>query len=422
MKLLEREAVKDIRKFIKSDDVIVLHGARQVGKTSIMKYLQDELSAQKRRTVYIDLEDLRFVQLLDSGLPDFIGYLKERGFLGKERLYLFIDEIQYLKNPSNFLKLLHDHYGGKIKSFVSGSSSFEIKSKFKESLVGRTVNFAVYPLNFREFLLFKGYHIDYGAKSLSGLAVEEMKKLYREYILLGGYPRITMERNLALKETYLQQIIDTYIRKDIRDLAGVKDVLKFNKLLEILAEQSGKLLNVVELANTSRLSRITVEHYLFLMENTYILKLLRPFSSNLRSELFKTPKVFFYDTGIANLLWLKTFSKTVLGNMFETSVFGEFVKNGMDRDLFFWRTQDKKEIDFIIRKGKSALPFEAKLSQSGFNYTPMEYFMDRYKVKNGYCVSLDIDKKHKQGVTFCYPWELCNMVLEPLRIKSVSGS
>ena len=128
MKLLERKIINSIRKFINSKDVVVLHGARQVGKTSILKFLQEELNSRNKDTLYIDLEDLRFVELLNSGPQAFLGYLKERNLPGKALLYVFIDEIQYLSNPSNFLKLMRDHYGDKIKLFVSGSSSFEIKT------------------------------------------------------------------------------------------------------------------------------------------------------------------------------------------------------------------------------------------------------------------------------------------------------
>jgi predicted AAA+ superfamily ATPase len=407
MHLLEREVIKEIERFIDSKDIIVLQGARQVGKTSILEYIQDKLIVQRKNVLYIDLEDLRFVELLNSGVRNLIGYLEEKGIFGKSLLYLFIDEIQYLNNPSNFLKLMHDHYGNKIKLFVSGSSSFEIKTKFKESLVGRTVNFEIYPLSFKEFLFFKGYKVNLRKEVLSGLTTEELKKLYKEYVLYGGYPRIVLEKSVSKKEFYLQQVIDTYIRKDIRDLANIKDILKFNKLLEILAAQSGSLLNIIELANTSKLARPTVENYLFLMENTYILKLLYPFSSNLRSELFKTPKIFFYDTGIANLLWLKAFPKTILGNIFETSVFAELIKAKRRKELFFWRTQDKKEVDFIIKKGRDISPLEVKLAQDNFNYTSMKYFLEKYKIKNGICTCLEITKKNQRNVMFVYPWEIC---------------
>jgi len=405
MQIFEREILKDIEVFINTKDVIVLHGARRVGKTSMMMHLINKLKGQGKNTVYIDLEDLRFVQLINKGYNNFIGYLEENNYLNKKTLYLFIDEIQYLNNPTNFLKIIHDHYSQKIKLFVSGSSSFEIKSKSKESLVGRTVNFELYPLNFLEFLLFKKSNIDLNKKSFTELTSEELKNHYTEYIIYGGYPRIVLEKNILKKEILLQQIIDTYIKKDIKDLANIKDIFKFNKLLKILASQTGNLLNVVELANTAKLSRPTVENYLFLMQNTYILKLLNPFSSNLRSELFKTPKIFFCDTGIANLLWFKTFPKTIMGNIFETSVFSELLKNKKEH-LFFWRTQDKKEVDFIIRKGQKITPIEVKLTQAGFNYTSMKYFIEKYKIANGICISLEIDKRKNKNIVYKYPWEL----------------
>ncbi|MCG2711849.1 MAG: ATP-binding protein [Candidatus Omnitrophica bacterium] len=408
MRLLERAIIPAIKKRINTPDILVLHGARQVGKTSILKYLQHELKQQKKNVVYIDLEDLRFVQIINSGIDDFLKYLTEHGYLKKARLYLFIDEVQYLKNPSNFLKLMRDHYSGMIKLFVSGSSSFEIKSKFKESLVGRTINFEIFPLNFAEFLYFKKCDIDLNRKQISKATTEELKKLYKEYVCYGGYPRIVLELVIANKELYLQQIIDTYIRKDIRDLANIKDIMKFNKLLEILAAQSGNLLNIVELANTTRLARPTVEHYLFLMENTYIIKMLSPFSTNLRSELFKTPKIFFYDTGIAHLLWLKSLPRTIIGNMFETSILSELVKDGTLKELFHWRTQDKKEIDFIVRKGRKIIPLEVKNVQSSFNFTAMRYFLERYKIKSGICIALEIEKRKEKQVEFIYPWELAN--------------
>lgn len=406
MKILERALLPRIRKYINTPDILVLHGARQVGKTYILKYLSQELEQQGKNVLYIDLEDLRFVQLIDAGVNDFLNYLVEHGHLKHSKLYLIVDEIQYLQNPSNFLKLIHDHEADKIKLIVSGSSSFEIKSKFKESLVGRTINFEIFPLSFPEFLYFKKYPVDLKQRQISGITIDELKKLYKEYILYGGYPRIVLEPVIASKEIFLQQIIDTYIRKDIRDLANIKEVMKFNKLLELLAEQSGKLLNIVELANTSRLARPTVEHYLFIMENTYIIKMISPFSRNLRSELFKTPKVFFYDTGIAHLLWLKSFPKTVLGNMFETSVFGELVKAGNQKEVFYWRTQDKKEIDFIVRKGRKIIPLEVKMDQRNFSFTATRYFLEKYDIKRATCVSLDIARHEDKQVDFVYPWNL----------------
>lgn len=135
------------------------------------------------------------------------------------------------------------------------------------------------------------------------------------------------------------------------------DLDKFNKLLEVLASQSWNLLNISELSNTINLHKQTIEDYLFLLENTYIIRIIKPFSWNLRNELFKTPKVYFLDTWIMNLLWLKTLPKEILWNTFETSIFNEILKKRLWK-INFWRTQDKKEIDFIIND----FPYEVKLN------------------------------------------------------------
>lgn len=161
--LFKRTVIDEITRYLNTDDVIVIHGARQVGKTSILMYLQRQLQDQGQTTLFIDLEDSRFVAILDRGVDEFIKYLREEGFElddfihGGHKLFVLIDEIQYLSNPSSFLKLLADHHRY-LKLIVSGSSSFEMKSKFKDSLVGRTVNFEIYPLSFQEVLLFKGVH------------------------------------------------------------------------------------------------------------------------------------------------------------------------------------------------------------------------------------------------------------------------
>lgn len=363
-KLFKRQIADEISRYLTTDDIIVIHGARQVGKTSILSYFQSQLREQAEQTLYIDLEDSRFVVMLDRGVDEFLNYLRGEGFdlasldQGGKKLYILIDEIQYLAEPSSFLKLIADHHRY-LKLIVSGSSSFEMKSKFKDSLVGRTVNFEIYPLSFREMLTFKGVPFVPGIPP-TAIKTSQLQALYLEYALYGGYPKIVLTPELDRKEKYLQQIIDTYIRKDIRDLAEIKDVSRFNRLLEVLASQSGNLLNITELSNTCDLARQTVERYLFLLEQTYILRLVRPFSRNLRSEIAKTPKIFFYDTGLMQMLWLKRLQTELIGSVFETSVFAELVKQIRVDDVTYWRTTDKKEIDFVIKRPDGVLPMEVK--------------------------------------------------------------
>ncbi|MCR4320103.1 MAG: ATP-binding protein [Candidatus Brocadiaceae bacterium] len=400
--IFRRTIIDEINRYLLTDDVIVLHGARQVGKTSILYYIQNELKKDDKTNYFIDLEDSRFVSILNAGVDEFIKHLNEEGFNTndkKNKLYVFIDEIQYLKDPSSFLKLTADHHKH-IKLILSGSSSFAIKTKFKDSLVGRTVNFEIFNLSFKEFLLFRGYHFE-DKKVYTQKKIDELKSLFKEYVLYGGYPKIVLTPEVDKKEKYLQQIIDTYIKKDIRDLASIKDIDKFNKLLEALASQSGQLLNITELSNTTKIAKQTIEKYLFIMENTYILKLLRPFSKNIRSELFKLPKVYFFDTGLMQMLWLKGLQKEIISNVFETGIFMELVKRYTQNSVFYWRTKDKKEIDFILKVKNTILPIEVKLNFEQFNPSAVEYFNSRYGMDKYKVISLYGKPKNK---FYVYPW------------------
>lgn len=402
--IFNRSVVEEIDKYLDTDEVIVLHGARQVGKTSILYYLQNQFNNRGFITHFIDLEDSRFVKILDVGVGEFLKYLREEGVLadsGQERIIVFIDEIQYLANPSQFLKLMADHHKT-IKVIVSGSSSFAIKSKFTDSLVGRTVNFEIFNLSFKEFLLFKRISFE-DDLPYTDKKIDELRALFREYVLYGGYPRIVLTPEIEKKEKYLQQIIDTYVKKDIRDLAGVKDIDKFNKLLEALASQSGQILNVEELSNTTKIAKQTINKYLFILENTYIIKLLRPFSRNLRSELFKLPRIYFYDTGLMQLLWLQGLQKAVIGNVFETGVFAELVKKYSQDAVFYWRTKDRKEIDFILRIKGAILPIEVKLNFEQFNPFAIRYFNGHYGLSDYRVVSLNGERKNESCI---YPWAL----------------
>ena len=401
--ILKRTVIDDINKYIHSDDIIVLHGARQVGKTSILYYLINQLTEQGHTTHFIDLEDSRFVRILDSGVKEFMRYLQEEGIMSaaQKKVFVFIDEIQYLENPSSFLKLVADHHKN-IKLIISGSSSFAIKTKFKDSLVGRTVNFEIFNLSFKEFLSFRNYTFEEG-KVYTQKKIDELRAMFKEYILYGGYPKIVLTSEVERKEKYLQQIIDTYVKKDIRDLADVKDIDKFNKLLEALASQSGQQLNVAELSNTTRIAKQTVEKYLFIMENTYIVRLVRPFSQNIRSELFKLPKIYFYDTGLMQMLWLKGLQKEIIGNVYETGIFAELIKKYTRDAVFYWRTKDRKEIDFILRIKNKILPIEAKLNFEQFNDVAIRYFNKHYGINYYKVVALNGEPKNR---FYVYPWDL----------------
>ncbi|MFH1505200.1 MAG: ATP-binding protein [Candidatus Omnitrophota bacterium] len=420
--LINRKIIAGIIKFLEDDEIVVLHGARQVGKTSIINYLISRIlkgKVKESNLVYLDLEDFNLVDICDNGVDEVVNHLRGINCDFNKKIYLFIDEIQYLKNPSSFLKLFYDRYRGKIKLVVSGSSSFAIKSKFKDSLAGRSIDFEIFTLDFEEFLWFKKEEINLKTK-LSKALETRLKKLYEEFALIGGYPAITLEPSIEKKELKLKQIINTYIKKDIGDLANIRNINKFNNLLKILAGQTGQLLNILELSNTLNLAKQTVSDYLFILENTYIIRQIYPFHKNIRSELTKMPKVFLEDTGIANILANKTFARVLSGELFESSIYSNLRKNiGVD-NIHFWRTNKGQEIDFIVenkiflnslispaKSKEKFLPLEAKLSYSCKAMKNLIYFGEKYKVSNLFCVTLNKQEGNKgcEKVIQLYPWE-----------------
>jgi len=400
--IYKREVADEILKYLYEKETIILYGARQVGKTFLLYWLNNFLASKKEQVCYLDLEETKFLNLLNQGPENLQKFLLEEGYNLKKRVFVLIDEIQYLKNPTNFLKLISDHYRN-LKLIVSGSSTFEIRKKFGKALVGRALVFEIFGLSFKEFLLFKDYKKPIEVV-LTEIKEQELKELFTEFVLYGSFPKIALISEKEKKERYLWQIIDTYLRKDIRDLAEIRETEKFNKLLEILASQTGKLLNIEELSNTCRLSKQTVEKYLFILENTYVIKLVKPFFKNLRSELFKTPKIYFYDSGLAHLLWLKVVSPKILGEIFETAIFSELVKFFGKESVNFWRTKDKKEIDFILRIKNKTIPIETKVNFTSFFKRPIEYFLNKYKLNQYYFIGLEGEAKEREH--YIFPWEI----------------
>jgi len=398
-KIYPRSILPQIQKYMDTRDILVILGSRQTGKSTLLHLLMQSIPDP----VYFDLEDFKYRELCDAGVEQFIRYLHENGLIRSPKTYIFLDEIQLLTQPSSFLKLLHDH-NPEIKLIVTGSSTFAIRDKFKDSLVGRTVNFELYPLSFQEFLIFKESRIDISREIHTPQTIEQLKDLFREYVRYGGYPKIVLTPEKERKEVYLRQIVDTYLKADIRDLAQIRQIDKFNKLLRILAEQSGSMLNITELSNTTGISKQTLEEYLFILENTYVIKRISPFAKNLRKELFKRSKLFFLDTGLTHVLSYNTIPEVLLGNSFETSVFCELIKNISTIHLHYWRTKDKKEIDFVLEDGKALKAIEVKLNSAKLNPRHLFYFQKEYSA-NIYAICLELPRKI-DNLTCLYPWEI----------------
>ncbi len=417
--LLPRQILPKIIPFLEQENIILLTGARQTGKTSLLYLLIKHLEKRNivpSQIVYFDLENISDFSLLES-LKDFNKFwqvLKDKGIDPQKRVFVFIDEIQHLSNPSSFLKYLHDHYKPKLKFIVTGSSSLEIKKKFTDRLTGRVYRFIVKPLNFREFLEFKNEkklvealsnfsfefwtsigHPEDNIKKISAADKQKLSDFLMEYLLFGGYPAVVLKENPLIKQKDLQEIYSLYIRRDIKDIGEIDDVSGYNNLVSLLCLQIGNLVKEQELSISSGLSRPTVKKYLFLLENTYVLKLLLPFFTNKRTEITKTPKVYFEDVGLRNAV-ISNFNplreRLDFGAILENFVFSQINKeDDFSTKIRYWRNQAKNEVDFIWQKNLNELyPIEVKLNYSPKQSLPsgLKSFINSYKPTKGFIIHL----------------------------------
>jgi hypothetical protein len=409
-----------IENYIEDEHIILIVGSRQTGKTSLLYLLMQELrqkSIPEEQIFFVNLEDYSVLEVCNRSVHEFMNYLKGLGANLAQRNFVFIDEIQYLHDPTHFLKFICDEFPA-LKLFVTGSSTLEIRRKFKDSLAGRKVVFELAPLDFSEFLLFNG------EKKLAEL-VEQFslrqivargsiddfplrpfqKKLfgyYSQFALYGGYPRVVRENIIEKKITFLDELVDAYVRKDIKDLMRIDNGQAFNNLIKMLALQIGNLLNYTELASSLQMSRETVERYLFLLENTFIIKRLYPYFSNRRKEMVKMPKIFFHDTGLRNAI-IKNFQDLSLrldaGALVENAVFANLHKNSpLLEEVHFWRTQSKNEVDFVLYHNVP-LPIEIKFTRFTAPNIPsgLRSFTNDYLCKYAVVLMQDAVEMQKVG-------------------------
>jgi len=426
---IEHTLRKDIQK---GRRITVLLGSRQVGKTSLMFRLIDYLvhteNTDPNQIEYLDLE---FPSILSqvNGLygRDFLDFLSARGMDTSGKCFVFIDEIHYLDEPSSFLKTMHDHFP-QVTLVVSGSSSIRIQKKFKDSLTGRKSIVHITPLDFSEFLDFKGSELAArkaelsihtilqggGLPSLSELRFlqNEFNKSYREFTIFGGYPETALLKTAQEKTRLLDEIYQSYVMKDIKDVAKIENLNAFNKMITLLGHQAGSLINISELCVSLGISRPTVEHYLFLLEQTFILTQLRPFFKNKRQEIVKSPKVYFDDPGLRNIAIRNMDVYDQRGDqgiLFENAVFSQLKRTLRPlQSIHFYRTKGKAEIDFIVQD-KDITPIEVKSGTFKESKIPssLRAFINRYKPKYAFVVNRDFwaeEKLNKTTLFFIPAW------------------
>ena len=352
--MVQRKKQTLIAEHLSKKEFTILIGARQIGKSTLLKQLFADLN-QKGETVYFLNLDRK--EILDELNESPENLFKICPLQPDKKIIVFIDEIQYLDDATTFIKLLFDEYSNRLKIVATGSSAFYIDKQFNDSLVGRKKIFQMGTLDFEEFLLFKGRN-DLVEEVLKLKNKKKVKSIQEnvlwgymdEFMNYGGYPAVVLENDIAQKIELLKDIRDSFIKRDILE-SGITDETKFYRMLMLLASQSGNLLNVNEISNTLRITNATVENYLYVLQKCFHISVVKPFYKNLRKELTKMPKVYLNDLGLRNVLinYFSTLEQRADKGMVLENLSFRLLSERFDQDqIKYWRTADGNEVDFVV--------------------------------------------------------------------------
>lgn len=404
-----RSILAKIIQQLDNDLILILIGPRQTGKTTLQKMLMDYLHANQpqTKTFYFDME-------IPDNLKHFLDYktiydfLISQGMPADTTSILFLDEFQKIPTPAKTLKILHDHYPY-LKIIATGSSSLTInKSLREESIAGRKRIFHVLPLDFVEYLDFRNLtelstaRYTILQKNLdTGAAASDMKTTWEQFAIWGGYPRVSIQTSDEEKRASLQEIQSAYLERDIANLIPENELTKFIQFTSLLAVQAGGLFNINELSKIASVSRFKAEKYIFLLEQSFILHVIKPFFNNKQKELVKMPKLFFLDTGLRNYL-IHNFAEPELradkGMLMENAVYTELLKHlPIGASIHYWRTAQGTEVDFVIRKEQNVIPVEVKYQPFQKPIVPsgLKSFIEQYKPPRAFVMTRDYSARTK---------------------------
>ena len=415
--MIVRKFLSKIVNELKSREVVFLLGTRQVGKTTLSKLIAK--ASDFEYIYFFDFEDKEYRELFNEVSVKKLEQIfkLEQIDIHQKNLIIF-DEIQLLADPSNMLKLIHDHFEN-LKIVATGSSSLQIKEKFSDSLAGRKRVYKIEPLDFDEFLLFKKeekllrlrkmFQEEDNKLSLSSIVQSQSRRfleLFEEYLIYGGYPEVVLTNGRDEKIEKLNSIASSYIQKDIKDLANIENIDGYNKLIQYLSINIGNMINFSTISIAIGLSMPTVKKYINLLQETFIIDKLPPFFKNKNREISKNGKIFFTDIGVRNLQ-IKNFNslsyRTDVGELYENYVFNALKSSDILSQLYMYRTQSKTEIDFIEIKELVASLYEVKSGSNRKIPKAIVEFEKRYENEflkiNKFVINRDI-LASKQGVLF----------------------
>lgn len=330
-------------KILQSSKIVVLYGARQVGKTTLVNRLVDELPF---RALQIDAEDARYTEVLSSRNVE-----RLKALLAGYQLVV-IDEAQQIPEIGTTLKLIHDHIPD-VRVIATGSSSFDLSNKVMEPLTGRHWAYTLYPISYSEL-----------ANENNAF---ELDQRLDDALVYGMYPETIAIPSLEEKKEYLNRLCSSYLFKDVLQIAQVRNSLKLRQLLKLLAYQTGNQVSLSELATRLDMGKDTVARYIDLLEKSFVVFRLGGLSRNLRNEVTKMDKIYFYDLGIRNSMidMLKPLNdRNDVGQLWENFLISERIKHNTYANdhvsTYFWRLSTGAEIDFVEEREGNYHGYEFK--------------------------------------------------------------
>ncbi len=339
--MIERHLKKSIEKYLFRKKAIILYGARQTGKTTLMEQI---LEPYRDETLYLNGDDADTREMLTN-----LNATQLIPIIGNSKIVL-LDEAQRIPETGLALKIIHDNFKN-VQLIATGSSSFDLANKIKEPLTGRKFEFTLYPLSFGEMANHHGFLTE--------------KRLLEHRLIYGYYPDIAM--NMGQEKKLLKSLASSFLYKDLLTLETIKKPVLLEKILSALAFQIGNEVSYNELAQLLSSDKETIEKYIDLLEKTGVIFRLGALSRNVRNEIKKGRKIYFHDNGIRNAV-LGNFSplpmRTDKGALWENFLVSERFKhlgnNEMDFKSWFWRTTQQQEIDYIEEWDDKLYAFEFK--------------------------------------------------------------
>ncbi len=410
--MIKREIEKRLNESLKNKEITILIGPRQIGKTTVLQKIETEFRRKGAQVLFFNLDiesDAKFFESQETLLN------RIQLEFGTNEGYVFIDEIQQKENAGRFMKGLYD-MNLPYKFVVTGSGSLELKEKIGEALTGRKELIEMRPISFFEFVDYRTqYRYTNRLIQYCQLEQDKLELFLNEYITFGGYPKVVISDSIQRKKEVMNEIFTSYIMKDITALLRVRTPDKFTKMIQLLAVLDGQLLNYSQLALEVGVSLDTLKNYLWYAQQTFVIELVKPYFTNAKKELTKSPTIYFHDLGMCNFgrgRYGQPSAKSE-GFLFQNFVFQLLMKKNTSQaqKVHYWRTKDKAEVDFVIYSEGENLPVEVKFSKLKQKTLSRSFrsFINKYQPTKAFVINLSLDSQVKIGKTtveFTPYWKL----------------